>query len=77
MEQYHISQNRKGNKTMATAVFSRKELLKWLHSSDDFGLRCRIQHVLDCMGADRQANIEITVTQELYGYQDNLHGKLA
>jgi len=59
---------------MAIAVFSRKELLKWLHSADDFGLRCRIQHVLDSMGADHQANIEITVTQELYGQQDSPQG---
>ena len=61
---------------MATiAVFSRKELLQWMRSSDNFDLRCRIQHMLDCMGAKRQANIEITVAQETCGHSDGLFGE--
>ena len=49
---------------MSTVVFSRKELLEWMQTTDDFDLKCRIQTVLNRMGTSQQANVEITVVQE-------------
>ena len=50
---------------MGIVAFSRKELLEWMQASDDFDLRCRIQTMLNRMGTSQQANMEITVVQEL------------